>query len=258
MLGEVLELDNRDRFLIYEFYLIFMGIIDNDLRKFADKGKAKILQGFFKTGKGQYGEGDVFWGVSVPDIRKVVRVHWKNIEIGVLKKLLSSDVHEKRLLALLILVEKYNPSSNRGGRRVLFNFYLANVDGVNNWDLVDLSAPNIIGNYLLNKKDRKVLIKLAKSENLWERRIGIIATLTFIRAGEFDDTLKISKILLKDSHDLIHKAVGWMLREVGKRDLGVEEDFLKIHYKNMPRTMLRYSIEKFDENKRKKYLRGEI
>ena len=235
-----------------------MGSIDKDLKKFADKEKAKILQGFFKTGKGQYGKGDVFWGVGVPNIRKVVRGHWKDMGIGFIEKLLGSEVHEKRLLALLILVEKYNNTSLDDERRVLFDFYLKNVKGVNNWDLVDLSAPNVVGDYLLNKKDRKVLIKLAKSENLWERRIGILATLTFIRAGEFDDTLKISKILLKDSHDLIHKAVGWMLREVGKRDSEVEENFLKIHYKNMPRTMLRYAIERFDEDKRKKYLRGEI
>ena len=232
--------------------------IDKVLRKFACKEKAKILQGFFKNGKGQYGEGDVFWGVSVPDIRKVARNCWKNTEIDFLEKLLASSVHEKRLLALLILVEKYNHTNYNGGRKVFFNFYLKNSKSVNNWDLVDLSAPKIVGDYLLCKKDRKVLVRLAKSENLWERRIGIIATFAFIRNGEFDDTLKISRILLSDSHDLIHKAVGWMLREVGKRDLKVEENFLKIYYKDMPRTMLRYAIEKFDEDKRKRYLKGEI
>lgn len=234
-----------------------MGRIDKSLRKLADKEKAKILQGFFKTGKGQYGEGDVFWGVSVPDVRKLAIMSW-GTEMWVLEKFLKSGVHEKRLLALLILIEKYKRVGYDGGREALYKFYLKNLENVNNWDLVDLSAPNIVGDYLLTKKDRRILVELAKSENLWKKRIGIIATFTFIRNGEFDDTLKISKILLGDSHDLIHKAVGWMLREVGKRDLEVEESFLKIHYKNMPRTMLRYAIEKFDEDKRKKYLRGEI
>ena len=235
-----------------------MGSIDKSLRKFPNKEKAKILQRFFKTGKGEYGGGDVFWGVSVPNIRKVAREHWGNMMIGGIEKYLRSGVHEKRLLALLILVEKYKHTDYDGGRRALFNFYLANGKSVNNWDLVDLSAPNIVGDYLLNKKDRTVLVRLAKSENLWERRIGIIATFTFIKNGEFDDALKISKILLEDSHDLIHKAVGWMLREIGKRNLEAEEDFLKFHYKKMPRTMLRYAIEKFDEDKRKRYLRGEV
>ncbi len=232
--------------------------VDKSLRKFANKEKAKILQGFFKTGKGQYGEGDVFWGVSVPNVRKVAKEYWRGMVIEGIEKYLRSGVHEKRLLALLILVEKYNYTDYDGGRRALFNFYLENSKSVNNWDLVDLSAPKIVGDYLLNKKDREVLVRLAKSENLWERRIGIIATFTFIKNGEFEDTLRISKILLEDSHDLIHKAVGWMLREVGKRNLEIEEDFLKIHYKKMPRTMLRYAIERFDEDKRKKYLRGEI
>ncbi len=232
-------------------------MIDKDLRKLADKEKARILQGFFKTGKGQYGEGDVFWGISVPDLRKIARESRGMVFEGI-EKYLKSGVHEKRLLALLILIEKYKRTDYDGGRRVLFNFYLANSKSVNNWDLVDLSAPNIVGDYLLNKKDRRVLVRLAKSENLWERRIGIIATFTFIRNGEFDDALRISKILLKDSHDLIHKAVGWMLREIGKRDLEIEESFLKIHYRDMPRTMLRYAIEKFDEDKRKRYLKGEV
>lgn len=228
-----------------------------ELKKYSDISKAKILEGFFKTGVGQYGEGDVFLGVSVPNTRKVVRGAVKRFSLDNVQKLLSSKIHEERLASLLILVEKYKQVEEHD-KAVIYNFYLANARGVNNWDLVDLSAPNIVGNYLLHRRNRKILYKLAKSENLWERRIAIVSTFTFIRAEEFIDTLKISKILLKDKHDLIHKAVGWMLREVGKRDVETLKKFLKTNYSSLPRTTLRYAIERFPEDLRKKYLLGEI
>ncbi len=186
--------------------------------------KAKILQGFFKTGKGQYGEGDVFIGASVGEQRKVAK-KFSEIELQKLKPFLNSKIHEERLVALLILVEKFEKADDAEKKKV-FDFYFENLQGVNNWDLVDLTAPKIVGVYLM-KKNRQVLYKLAKSSKLWKKRIAIISTLAFIKNNDFDDTLKISEILLHDKHDLIHKAVGWMLREVGKRDLAVEEKFLK-------------------------------
>jgi len=229
-----------------------MRFVNNDLKKFSDLEKAKILQGFFKTGPGQYGEGDVFLGVSVPNIRKVAKGAVERLSLNDVKKLLSSKVHEKRLVALLILIEKYKKDKD-----VVYDFYLENAKGVNNWDLVDLSAPNIVGDYLLERKDRKILYRLAKSDNLWEKRIAIVSTFAFIRDGQFSDTLKISKILLKDKHDLIHKAVGWMLREVGKRDEKLLKKFLRDNYSGIPRTTLRYAIERFEEGERLGFLREE-
>ena len=169
-----------------------------------------------------------------------------------LEKLLNSKIHEYRMSALLILIKQYE-KGNESEKNKIFNFYLRNTKNINNWDLVDISAPKIVGDYLLNKP-RDVLYKLASSNNLWERRIAIISTFAFIRNNEFDDTLKIAEILLNDKHDLIHKAVGWMLREIGKRDQKIEEEFLKKYYSKMPRVMLRYAIEKFEEKKRKFYL----
>jgi len=237
-----------------------MNEIKRKLRTCADIKKAKILQGFFKTGKGQYGEGDVFLGVVVPKLRKISKEFWKTISMKEIQRLLNSKIHEERLLALFILMEHYakaKKENNLGKMNEIFNFYLANTKNINNWDLVDLSAPNIVGDYLL-EKDRKVLYVLAKSKNLWGRRVAILSTFAFLRVGEFDDTLKISDILLSDEHDLIHKAVGWMLREVGKRDAEVLRGFLRGRYKKMPRTMLRYAIEKFPKDLRKNYLLGEI
>ena len=226
-----------------------------ELKFLANSEKAKILQGFFKTGEGQYGEGDVFLGITVPVQRSFAR-KYLDLSFGDLQELLNGKIHEERLVALMILVLRYKQVSE-SERFEIFEFYVRNYKNINNWDLVDLSAPNIVGCYLLNKK-RDVLYKFAKSNNLWKKRIAILSTFTFIRNNQFDDTLNISEIFLSDKHDLIHKAVGWMLREVGKRDLRVEEDFLKRYYKKMPRTMLRYAIEKFEEVKRKKYLNGEI
>jgi 3-methyladenine DNA glycosylase AlkD len=224
--------------------------LKQELNSLSNPEKAKVLQRFFKTGPGQYGEGDIFLGITVPEVRKTAKSYIK-IELKELKQLLSSKIHEERLAALEILVFKYESSENK---QHFFEFFMKNIEFVNNWDLVDLTAPKIVGNFLLNRK-RNLLFTLATSENLWERRIAIVATYEFIKNDEFQDTLKISEILLKDKHDLIHKAVGWMLRELGKKNQDSLEDFLKKHKKEMPRTMLRYAIEKFEEEKRKFYLR---
>ena len=225
--------------------------LEKDLEILSDPEKAKILSRFFKTGKGQYGEGDVFLGIVVPKQRLVAK-KYAGLQLTDIGRLLASKIHEHRLVALLILAGKYK-QAHAEGRGEIVDFYLKHTRHINNWDLVDLSAPNILGEHL-SDKGRTVLYRFARSKNLWERRIAIISTFSFIRKNDFEDTLRISEILLHDDHDLIHKAVGWMLREVGKRDTGVEEEFLKGHHKVMPRTMLRYAIEKFDEEKRRFYL----
>ena len=227
--------------------------LKQDLEKLADPKKAKILSRFFKTGKGEYGEGDTFLGVKVPNQRKVA-AKYKDIALEDVQELLESRVHEYRLTSLFILVSKYKKADGLGKKEIV-GFYLKNTKNINNWDLVDSSAPYILGNYLLDK-DKSILYTLAKSGNFWERRIAMLSTYAFIRNNEFEDALNIAELLLDDTHDLIHKAVGWMLREVGNRNLEKEEEFLKKHCKNMPRTTLRYAIEKFDDEKRKAYLKG--
>lgn len=227
--------------------------IQKRLRQFASREKAQVLQSFFKTGPGEYGDGDIFLGVVVPDIRKVAK-EFHDTSLGEITTLLASTVHEERLLALLMLVHAY-AGGDDSLKRKIYGLYLKNTKYINNWDLVDLSAPNIVGAFLLDKS-RKPLYAFARSKDLWKRRISILATFQFIRQNDFDDTLGIAKILLTDEHDLLHKAVGWMLREVGKRSLPVEEKFLGQHYKKMPRTMLRYAIERLQEGKRRKYLDG--
>lgn len=229
--------------------------IRKQLRALASPETAANLQRFFKTGPGQYGEGDVFLGIKVPPLRALAKRHC-NVDLRVISKLLDSRYHEERLFALLLLMQFYQRGTDEQ-RQAAFDLYLANTHRINNWDLVDISAPHIVGRHLADKP-RKVLHKLARSPMLWERRIAIISTGWFIRLGDFADTLRIAGMLLQDEHDLMHKAVGWMLREVGKRDLALEEDFLKEHYRNMPRTMLRYAIERFPETKRKNYLLGKI
>ena len=221
----------------------------------ASPERARFLAGFFKTGPGEYGEGDVFLGISVPAVRAVAKKH-TGLPLAGIRKLLHSRAHEVRLAALLVLVEKYTLADD-AGRKEIFNFYIANAKSVNNWDLVDLSAAKIAGNYLLDKgnEEKSVLSRLAKSSSLWERRIAIVATYEFIRSNDFEHTFKISEMLLGDRHDLIHKAVGWMLREVGKRSQEAEEEFLRKHAKQLPRTALRYAIERFGEGKRQHYLR---
>ncbi len=225
--------------------------LKSDLQALADPEKAALLSRFFKTGKGEYGEGDVFLGIMVPGQRKIAK-RYAGLPLRDIDKLLSSKIHERRLVSLLILVDKYKKADPEGKREIA-DLYLANTRRINNWDLVDLSAPHILGDYFLDK-ERSVLYRLARSKNLWERRISILSTFTFIRNNDFGDAFRIAEMLLGDEHDLIHKAVGWMLREVGKRDLQTEEDFLRKHYRRMPRTMLRYAIERFVEEKRRFFL----
>jgi len=225
------------------------------LRRFATREKAMVLQRFFKTGTGQYGEGDKFLGVVVPDLRRVMK-EFRDAPLSEVTKLLRSPWHEDRLLALLILVDQFERGDDKL-RAGIYSLYLKNTRYINNWDLVDLTAPKIVGAHL-DGGSRSLLYRFARSGNLWERRIAIIATFHFIRQDEFGDTLALSEALLQDEHDLMHKAVGWMLREVGKRDQRALEGFLKKHHAAMPRTALRYAIERFPEAKRKKYLKGQI
>lgn len=231
--------------------------LGSDLRRIASPGKAAVLSRFFKTGRGEYGEGDAFLGVTVPATREIAGKH-AGMPLAGVRGLLGSRMHEERLAGLLILVLKYRKARrDDAGRKRIFDFYLANRGGINSWDLIDLSTPEIVGDYLLDHKGgRRLLYRLARSRNLWERRMAIMGTFRLIRAGQFDDALGISEMLLTDRHDLIHKAVGWMLREIGKRDRAVEERFLKKHCGTMPRTMLRYAIEKFDAKKRAYYMRA--
>ena len=226
-----------------------------DLNLYASPQKAEALKRFFKTGKGQYGEGDIFLGVQVPDSRKIVRKYAK-ISLDNTLNLLRSKIHEERLIALLIMVEK-TKRADEAEKETLFKKYLANTPYINNWDLVDLSADKIVGSFLF-EKPKDILYSLAVSENLWERRIAVLATFDFIKKSLYEETLKIAKILLNDRHDLIQKAVGWMLREIGKRgSQEVLEQFLLVNYKKMPRTMLRYAIERLPEDLRLQYLTGE-
>jgi len=229
--------------------------LKQELQNFKNKERAIISSRFFKTGKGQYGEGDVFLGITVPQQRAIAK-KYSQLSLNEIEKLLSDKIHEYRLIALIILVAKYK-KSNEKEKKEIAEFYLNNAKSVNNWDLVDSSAHQILGNYLF-EKDKTILYTFATSKNLWERRIAIISTYHFIQNNQYENVFKISEILLNDTHDLIHKAVGWMLREVGKRNQKEEEDFLMKHYKKMPRTMLRYAIEKFEEGKRKKYLDFEV
>lgn len=222
--------------------------LKKEIQELGSPERAEHSQRFFKTGPGEYGEGDVFLGLTVPEQRKIAGKY--NLSFEEIQELLDSEIHEHRLIGLFILTRNKNKEG-------AFRFYLKNTKRINNWDLVDCSAHKIVGAFLLDK-DRKILYDLARSDNLWEKRISIISTFAFIDKHEFDDSLAIAEILLNDSHDLIHKAVGWVLREIGKKDLAVEEKFLKKHYKNMPRTMLRYAIERFEEKKRQKYLKGEM
>lgn len=228
--------------------------IQAELRKLGDQSIAEHSGRFFKTGKGEYGERDRFLGIRVPIIRKLVK-KYKRVSLEEITRLLRSPFHEERLFSLIMLVEMFSKGSEREQKRI-YEIYLDHTAYINNWDLVDSSAPHIVGVYLENK-DRKPLYGLAKSRNLWERRISIISTFHMIRHNEFSDTIKISSILKNDAEDLIHKAVGWMLREVGKRSPSAEKTFLEKNYRDMPRTMLRYAIEKFPERERQLYLKGE-
>lgn len=219
-----------------------------------DEGQAANLSRFFKTGKGQYGEGDLFLGIKVPQTRQVVKEHWKECTMDVLEEAISSPYHEIRLCALLTLVQKYKHEKSQ--RQELIDFYITHTQYINNWDLVDLSCYETLGHWLLDK-DRTPLYDFARNgKTIWEQRIGMVSCMQFVRHGEFDDCLNIADILLHHSHDLINKAVGWLLREVGNRDSDLLQQFLAPRYKTMPRTALRYAIEKFPEEERKSYLAG--
>jgi len=222
------------------------------LRALSDPDRAAVFRRFFQTGAGQYGEGDEFIGVTVPALRETCR-ECRGASLADIRVLLGSSIHEERLLALLLLVDAFR-RGNSAERQAIYDLYLAHTSSINSWDLVDSSAPAIVGGWL-HDRSRAPLRALAKSPSLWERRIAIVATAYFIRRGEFDDTLTIARLLLRDHHDLIHKAVGWMLREVGKKDGAAERRFLDTHASDMPRTMLRYAIERFPPAERYAYLR---
>jgi len=226
-----------------------------ELHELADPARAVHSQRFFKTGPGQYGEGDKFLGLTVPVMRGLVR-KYRELDDASALELLASPWHEERLVGLMLLVQGYD-EGNESRREKIHRSYLASTRQINNWDLVDASAGSIVGQHL-DATDIALLERLAGSKDIWERRIAIISTFHFIKRNEFGPTLKIARLLLRDSHDLIHKAVGWMLREVGKRDRAAEDSFLKKHYQQMPRTMLRYAIERHPENVRKKYLAGTV
>jgi 3-methyladenine DNA glycosylase AlkD len=225
------------------------------LRKLGNKQRAAHSQRFFKTGPGEYGEGDCFLGIKVPELRKLAK-EYQHIPLTETTHILQSPIHEERLLALFILVGAFAKGDERFKEKI-YHLYLDNTQYINNWDLVDASAEHIVGAFL-KEQSKKPLSDLARSNNLWERRIAIMATFHFIKNGKFTETFKVARMLLSDEEDLIHKAVGWMLREVGKRQLESEEHFLEKHYKKMPRTMLRYAIERFPEAKRQRYLKGTV
>ena len=229
--------------------------IRKEIRALGDEKIAEHSQRFFKTGKGEYGEGDRFLGIRVPVIRKQVVRH-RTATLKTISGFLASPWHEERLFAVLSLADRFK-RGEEAERREIFDLYMANLDRVNNWDLVDGSAHLIVGPWLENRS-RQRLHRMARSRDLWTRRVAIMSTYHYIRRGEFDDTLAIARILIDDEQDLIHKATGWMLREVGNRDRKIEEAFLREHYKAMPRTMLRYAIEKFPETRRKAYLAGKV
>jgi 3-methyladenine DNA glycosylase AlkD len=225
--------------------------IEKEILSKRNPEKAVLYARFFKTGKGEYGEGDIFLGLNMP-VQRVIANKFKDIDLDQIGKLLQSEYHEFRMIGLIILTYQF-PKAGKEKQKEIFDFYIANKDRINNWDLVDVTTPRIVGGYLIDK-DKKILYKLAKSESLWDRRISILATFWFIRDNQFTDSISIAEILLGDKHDLIHKAVGWMLREIGKRDEKILISFLDKHSKTMPRTMLRYSIEKLDEKRRRVYM----
>ena len=223
------------------------------LKSFATVERKNKNEYYFKTGPGQYSEFDQFIGVRTPQIRLIAKQHYQCIAFNEIDKLINHAVHEIRYCGLIILVYQYQSAN----QEVIFNYYLKNLQAVNNWDLVDYSAPHIIGDYLFNHPDKLLLLdNWAKSDNLWERRIAIVATFAFIKHTEFAPTLSISKLLLNDQEDLIHKALGWMLREIYKKDAKTCEAFLRENYAQLPRTTLRYAIERMQEDKRQRYLKG--
>ncbi|MCK9222815.1 MAG: DNA alkylation repair protein [Limnochordia bacterium] len=232
-------------------------VVKADLAKFADEERAQHSARFFQTQPGGYGQGDRFLGIRVPDQRKIARKYYRDIPLEDVELLLQDAIHEHRLTALLILTYKFEKTSTIQ-RQAIVELYLRNIPYINNWDLVDTSAYKILGAYLFEVEDKSILYELAEAQNLWAQRIAMIATFYFIKHNEFDDALHIATLLLDHEHDLIHKAVGWMLREIGERDFQVEFAFLKAHYKDMPRVMLQYAIEKFEQELRQAFRQHSI
>ena len=232
--------------------------IKTALQELSIPGKAEIMQTFFKTGKGEYGEGDVFIGVTVPDQRSVAKEFYNNISLEELGELLSSKIHEHRLTALLILVHQFEKTKDKIKQKEIIDFYLKHTKHINNWDLVDTSCYKILGRYCFENQDSKILEKLSDSKNMWEMRMAIVGTMHHIKKGQFELTKNFALKNLKHPHDLMHKANGWLLREMGKMNEKELLDFLNLHYKEMPRTCLRYAIEKLEEEVRKNYLKGRI
>lgn len=231
--------------------------VKDELFASAVPGKREVLSSFFKTGVGEYGEGDVFLGVPVPTQRALVKEFGGEMDLDELHVLLGEEFHECRMTALLFLVRMFEKCKSEELRKVYFDFYIHHIDCINNWDLVDLSAPQIVGGHLKDK-ERSLLYEWADSQHLWKQRVAMVSTVTFIRNDEFEDAMRIADKLLSTKESLLQKATGWMLREVGKKDYQVEYDYLKKHYKEMSRTTLRYAIERFDESVRKSFLRGEL
>ena len=232
--------------------------IKTALQELSIPGKAEIMQAFFKTGKGEYGEGDVFIGVTVPDQRSVAKEFYSKISLEELGELLSSKIHEHRLTALLILVHQFEKTKDKIKQKEIIDFYLKHTKHINNWDLVDTSCYKILGRYCFENQDSKLLEKLSDSKNMWEMRMAIVGTMHHIKKGQFELTKNFALKNLKHPHDLMHKANGWLLREMGKMNEKELLDFLNLYYKEMPRTCLRYAIEKFDEELRQDYLKGRI
>lgn len=232
-----------------------MSTIQEELLALKNPERAEHSMRFFKTGAGQYGEGDLFLGLTVPLQRQIAKKH-KDLTFEELSKLFESKYHEFRLCGCIILINQFQKSREEQHKNRIYNFLLKHLKALNNWDLIDTTVPPIIGSHILQNPELKPqLYAWAHSKNLWEKRIAMLATFAFIRSGDFSDAIKIAEILLNDTHDLIHKAVGWMMREAGNKNLKVLEDFLEKHHQHMPRTMLRYAIEKLPQNKRAYYMK---
>ena len=232
--------------------------IEEALQMLSTPERAVQMPRYFKTGKGEYGEGDIFYGVSVPDQRSVAKEFYKEISLEELSDVLKSEVHEMRLTAILILVAKYEKAKSNTEKRKLADFYLNHLEYVNNWDIVDSSAHKILGDYAFHNSEEEILYRLSSDENMWKKRVAVVGSFWFIKNKHYELTQKLILNNLKHPHDLMHKANGWMVREIGKKDEGVMLDFLNKHYKDMPRTSLRYAIERLDEDLRQDYLKGNI
>lgn len=231
--------------------------IEKAMYALQNEEQVPVLMRFFKTGKGQYGEGDKFLGIKVPYTRNVAKQYWKLCTQAQVEDMITSPYHEIRLCALLIVVQKYRHATGDEERKMWVDFYLAHTAYINNWDLVDLSCYEILGPWY-SSRDKQVLYNMARTGHMWEQRIAMVSTMNWVRSGKYEDCLRIADILLHHEHDLIHKAVGWLLREVGKRNEPLLKDYLRTRYSGMPRTTLRYAIEKFSPEERAKYIKGQI